>query len=59
MPCNVHVLDQDSIENAFCYIYFFLHNAQMQKASAASRKMRSAGIEVNVPTAKGLNFHPE
>ena len=58
MPCNIHVLDQDSIENAVRYLYFFLHNAQMQKASATSKNMRSVAIEVKVPIAKELNFHP-
>ena len=44
---------------AFCYLYFFLHNAQMQKASATNKMMRSAAIEVKVPIATGLTFHPE
>ena len=31
----------------------------MQKASATSRKMRRAGIEVKAPITTGLSFHPE
>ena len=57
--CGDILVQWDFKGNSFRYLYLFLHNAQMQNASAISGMIRSAGIKVKVPIATGLSFHPE